>query len=146
MDLYLTKFVEWLVGSANVPNAVLVFLILLSAWILRTAQRDPQFEIGIMLTDDNGKPSSSRFAVLISLGVTSYLIAYVFVHKNVSDSTLLDMFYAYIITWASSKSVEKLIDAWAGKRNSSNEVNIPDLGIKKTVDTVSKSTETITKS
>lgn len=144
-NIYLAKFVEWFIGVANVPNAILAFLIVLSAWILRTAQKDTRFEIGLMLTDEHGKPSSSRFAVLISLGITSYLLAYVFIHRSVEDPILLNMFYAYIVTWAASKSVEKIIDAWAGKRNSANEAGHPELGLKKTVDTISTSTETITK-
>lgn len=144
-NLYITKLAEWVAGIADVPNGILIFLIVLSAWILLTAQKDPRFEIGQMLTDENGKPSSSRFAVLISLGITSYLLAYVFITRSVSETILLNMFYAYIVTWAASKSVEKIIDAWAGKRNASTEISMPDLGTKKTVDTVTKSTETITK-
>ena len=146
MEFNLEKIVELVVGTINVPNAILVFIIFLSAWVLSTAQKSPTFEIGLMLTEDSGKPSSSRFAVLISLGITSYILAYAFVNKSVSESTLLSMFYAYIVTWASSKSVEKLIDAWAGKKNGYQqppEDSTPDL--KKIVETVSKSTETITK-
>lgn len=135
------SIILWLGSAATIPNALLVFLVALSAWVLHTAQREPSFDIGQMLTDENGKPSSSRFAVLISLGITSYILAYVFVNKKVEDSTLQNMFYAYIITWASSKAVEKLIDAWSGKRNGYVEPQQTE----KVVDNVTVSIDSSTK-
>jgi hypothetical protein len=87
----------------------------LAFWILQKAQQRKSFEIGDMLLDESGKPSSARFAVMISLGLTSYLLSYVVINKRVDDDTLFYMFLAYTITWASSKSLEKAIDAWSNR-------------------------------
>ena len=116
----LVPILGWLAEAATVPNILLLFLTALSAWVLVTAQRHPTFDIGLMLTDDKGKPSSSRFAVLISLGITSYIVVYAFIHKLVGDAMLFNLFCAYIITWASSKAVEKLIDAWAASKTAND--------------------------
>lgn len=147
MDMHsvISKLVLWIEATANIPNALLIFLIALSAWVLRTAQKNEKFEIGLMLVDENGKPSSSRFAVLICLGITSYILIYAFVNKSVGENILLSMFYAYIVTWAASKSIEKIIDAWACRRNGGT-FDMPTVpGFKKTVESVSTSTETTTK-
>jgi hypothetical protein len=113
----LNSILEWLGNSLSVPNLLLVSLMVLAFWILQKAQQRKSFEIGDMLLDESGKPSSARFAVMISLGLTSYLLSYVVINKRVDDDTIFYMFLAYTITWASSKSLEKAIDAWSNRGN-----------------------------
>ena len=114
----------------NVPNLLLISLMLLAFWVFSRAQSQPTFEIGDMLRDDSGKPSSSRFAVLVSLGLSSYLVAYAVINKSLDNTSTLYMFYAYIITWSSSKALEKFIEAWSnkGRPSVSSEVDKPKEG------------------
>ena len=109
------NYTELLQIVFSVPNMILASLMVSAFWVFSRAQAQPTFDIGDMLRDDSGKPSSSRFAVLVSLGLSSYLLAYALIHKSLDDTSTLYMFYAYIITWSSSKALEKFIDAWANK-------------------------------
>lgn len=116
-----TTVVHWIADWLTIPNLLLGTILVVGLWILKTAQARPEFEVGQMLVDENGKPSSSRFAVFICLGLTSYLLAYAFITKDtVSDETLFYMFLAYIVTWASSKTLERAIEAWLNRGNSSS--------------------------
>ena len=102
--------------QVTIPNLLLVTLIAMGFWVFSKAQQRPTFEIGDMLIDENGKASSSRFAVFIALALSTYLLAFVTINKTVDGNTLLYLFGIYIVTWASSKSLENLIQAWGNNR------------------------------
>lgn len=92
---------------ATVPNVLLTSLLLLGAWVLNKAQKNPSFEISHMLVDERGKPSSSRLAVFVAIGMSSYLLAYVVTNNKISDEYLFYFYLAFLLTWASSKGLEK---------------------------------------
>lgn len=114
---------ELLPSLFNVPNLILLSLMVLAFWVFTRAQVQSNLKVGEMIMDKNGKASSSRLAVLISLGLSSYLISYVVINKSLDATSTLYMFYAYIITWSSSKALEKFIEVWGSKGQRSNDSN-----------------------
>ena len=107
-------FSSWLSGW-TVPNVLLFGLLALGFWVLWKSHKAVGFEVVDMLKDETGKASSARLSLFVALGVSTYMIVYLATNKLVGDETLFHMFAIYIVTWAGTKSIEKLIDAWAGK-------------------------------
>lgn len=104
-----------LLPHLTIPNILLVCLLILAAWVFMVAQASPKFDTVEMLLDESGKASSSRFAVFIALGLSTYLLSYAFINKSISDDNLLYMFGVYIVTWAGSKTLEKAVEGWGNR-------------------------------
>jgi hypothetical protein len=118
------KTLDWLIENFNVPNVLLTSLLLLGLVVLVSALNLSNFRLGDMIIDERGKASSSRIAMFIALGLSSYMLAYLTINKKVDDDTLFYIYAVYLITWAGSKTLDKLVSAWSfskGYGSSSDE-------------------------
>jgi hypothetical protein len=110
------KFLDWLHAHGTVPNLLLILLLGLGFIVLVSATRISHFRLGDMIIDERGKASSSRISMFIALGLSSYMLAYLTINKTVSDETLLYVYVAYLLTWASSKTLDKFVSGWSAGR------------------------------
>jgi hypothetical protein len=98
----------------DIPAIVLIALLFVGAFVMHYAQRQPDFNFALMLTDDNGKPSAMRLAVFVCLAASTWVI----IKVTMSESPLPEKFnfyVAYIAIWSGAKIVEKLLDVLVAK-------------------------------
>jgi hypothetical protein len=110
----------------TVPTILLTSLLLLGAWVLKKAQQNPSFEISHMLVDERGKPSGSRLAVFVALGTSTYMLVYVVSNHRIDDQYLFYFYLAYLLTWASSKGLEKFAAALGSRLSGAGSGQITD--------------------
>lgn len=110
---------RWLSANITVPHFTLAVLLGLCFWIFWQAQKSPEFDIVQLMTDENGKASASRFAILISVATTSYLMFYVTQQgrngQPFSEQFVLTIFITYILTWSASKTIETIVTLWINR-------------------------------
>jgi hypothetical protein len=109
--------IELLRDLFHVPNVILASLLFLALIVLMSALQLPRFRLGDMIVDESGKASSSRVAMFIALGLSSYMLAYLTINNVVDSDTLFYIYAVYLLTWASSKTLDKLVTNWAFNRN-----------------------------
>jgi hypothetical protein len=107
------RFINWLMENATIPNLLLFLLLGLGAIVLISALRADGFRLGDMIIDERGKASSSRISMFIALGLSSYMLAYLTINRKVEDDTLFYIYAVYLLTWASSKTLDKAVSAWS---------------------------------
>ena len=101
---------------------VLVFMLLGMAVAMRQAQKRDDFDWGDGFRDEANKISWTRAAVPASLCLSSWCLIYVVMNgmrANYDAESLVKVldalwpwFTTYILTWAGTKSVDKLIDVF----------------------------------
>jgi hypothetical protein len=101
--------------NLDFPALILLLIFLLGLYVLwKTQKAKNGFDFSDMLRDDSGKPSSSRLAVFVCLGVSTWAIMYMLVtNKGIIDTWI---FVAYIAIWSGAKVAEKGIEAYLEKR------------------------------
>lgn len=95
------------------PAAILLIMLLGTAWIAIRAQRREDFDWANALRDDGGKESAFRLAIFISLVISSWMLIYLTLNvmAEKGDLSLLFNFYlAYLAVWSGAKIVERLLD------------------------------------
>ena len=108
MTSALDSFFHW-VERIDTPTAVLLLIFLFSIYVAFKAQQRADFDFADMLRGSDGRASSARLAIFVSMAISSWLIVYAAINKGLTDS----MFGLYISVWAGAKAVDKGIDAWA---------------------------------
>jgi len=124
MTAFLADFLEKL----DFPAAVLVFMLLGMALAMLAAQRNPNFDWADGFKDETGKVSWGRAAVAGAFCISSWCLIYALMNaiKTTFDAdgivkalnALFPWFIAYMLVWAGTKSVDKLVDVardWANK-------------------------------
>lgn len=96
----------------TVPNLMLLFLSVMGLLILMSATKRSGFRLGDMIVDERGKASSSRVSMFVALCVSSYMLTFLTINSKVSDDTLFYIYTVYLVTWASSKTLDKIVTAW----------------------------------
>lgn len=106
-----------ILSELDVAAVTLVAGLLWIMLVLRAA-RIGGFSWAGALKDDAGKESALRFAVLVALVISSWLLMYVSLNviKNGDDMQALFPFFAtYLAVWSGAKVVEKLLDLLLAK-------------------------------
>lgn len=100
----------WFAHAFDGPFTVALILLAGLAVMLWRAQRSGRLDLARMFTDDAGKESGLRFAILGSWVMSSwYLMASVV--KGNSDAMLLG---TYLLFWSGAPIAAKLIERWDG--------------------------------
>jgi cbb3-type cytochrome oxidase subunit 3 len=111
--------INWIASYAlSLPIVVLFLLLVLGIYVVYRAQQRPDFDFAQMLISD-GKPSSTRLAVFVSLALSTWVIMYTCITTTSKtgsiSSEFVNLFSIYVVTWSGSKVLESLISAWAAK-------------------------------
>lgn len=98
-------------------NTTFILLCVFIVYVVVVTQRRKDFDFAEMLKS-NGKPSSVRLAVLVSLATSTWVLMQVtLASKSGSSDALIEVYVIYLSVWSGSKVLEKGIDAWSAKRN-----------------------------
>ena len=109
--------------EVSIATVVLLMLLVLGGYVAYKSQARSDFDFADMLRDDvTFKPSSFRLAVFICLAISSWFVIFITLDKRYSEAVVADMMKVYIVVWSGVKVVEKLIDAWFGRRNPDNQL------------------------
>lgn len=93
--------------------AITVFAIMgISFFSLLMPNHDKQ-GVSTLLREQSGKLSVSRFAVLVSLAVSSYVVMNMAIQGKLSEF----IFTGYIACWSGSKVIEKVFDTYVSSRS-----------------------------
>ena len=107
-------------------NTTFILLCVFIVYVVVVTQRRKDFDFAEMLKS-NGKPSSVRLAVLVSLATSTWVLMQVtLASKSGSSDALIEVYVIYLSVWSGSKVLEKGIDAWSAKRNSSAQNRTDD--------------------
>lgn len=119
----MSQFIAFLAGifrELDFPAMVLVFMLLGIALAMLAAQRNPNFDWADGFKDDAGKVSWGRAAVAGAFCISSWCLIYALMNaiKTTFDAdgivksldALFPWFIAYMLVWAGTKSVDKLVD------------------------------------
>ncbi len=113
MDSMLSRASELL----NTANLLLTVLLLSFVWIGVQASKKVGFDWSEMLKGTDGKPSSLRLGILVSIAVSSWVLVYSFLNKTNSSSDLVWLFGIYLAVWSGAKVAEKMVDGWVSVRS-----------------------------
>lgn len=113
MDSILSRASELL----NTANLLLTVLLLSFVWIGVQASKKVGFDWSEMLKGADGKPSSLRLGILVSIAVSSWVLVYSFLNKTNSSSDLVWLFGIYLAVWSGAKVAEKMVDGWVSVRS-----------------------------
>lgn len=103
-------------------NTTFILLCAFIVYVVVVTQRRKDFDFAEMLKS-NGKPSSVRLAVLVSLATSTWVLMQVTLASSSGASdVLIEVYVIYLSVWSGSKVLEKGIDAWSAKRNSTKKV------------------------
>ena len=113
-------FLQSLHESVDFPAVVLSLMLIGMALAMISAQRRSDFDWGDAFRDDNGKVSWFRAAVVVSLGISSWVLIYAFMNgvRSTYDANgmtlvldkLFAYFVAYMVVWSGAKIIEKALD------------------------------------
>ena len=107
-------------------NTTFILLCVFIVYVVVVTQRRKDFDFAEMLKS-NGKPSSVRLAVLVSLATSTWVLMQVtLASKSGSSDALIEVYIIYLSVWSGSKVLEKGIDAWSAKRNSRTQTRADD--------------------
>lgn len=101
---------NWFNLTTMLPIAVLAFLLVMAIVVLWRAQARPDFDIANMLKDDAGRESPLRFAILVSLAISSWGIVFLLI--NSKDA--LAYWNTYLLTWSGALVFIKAAEKWNG--------------------------------
>ena len=114
-----------LLGSLDFPALVLTFMLVGMAVAMASAQRRADFDWGDAFRDEHGKVSWFRAAIVVCLGVSSWVLIYAFMNgmRAAYDAAelvqvlevLFKYFLAYMIVWSGAKIVEKSLEVIIAK-------------------------------
>lgn len=107
-------------------NTTFILLCAFIVYVVVVTQRRKDFDFAEMLKS-NGKPSSVRLAVLVSLATSTWVLMQVtLASKSGSSDALIEVYVIYLSVWSGSKVLEKGIDAWSAKRNPTTQNKTED--------------------
>lgn len=107
-------------------NTTFILLCVFIVYVVVVTQRRKDFDFAEMLKS-NGKPSSVRLAVLVSLATSTWVLMQVtLASKSGSSGALIEVYVIYLSVWSGSKVLEKGIDAWSAKRSPSTQNKTDD--------------------
>ena len=101
----------------NIANLLLTVLLLSFVWIGSQASKKVGFDLSEMLKGTDGKPSSLRLGILVSIAVSSWVLVYSFLNKTNSSPDLVYLFGIYLAVWSGAKVAEKIVDGWVSVRS-----------------------------
>lgn len=117
MEEALTNILSYIFHEISIATFVLFVALVIGIWVAHLMQKRSDFDFADMLRDDiTLKPSGYRLATFVCLAFTSWLLVYTTIDAKYSESFVLSMAQTYLLVWSGVKVVEKLIDAWSGKR------------------------------
>lgn len=105
-DLFLKEFD----AKDLIALGILVAQFALLVWVLRAAQRRPDFDVANFLRDENGKESSTRAFAFVALGIMSWAVAMLIF----MDKMTADYFFFYGVLWAGTPVALELAKKWNG--------------------------------
>lgn len=111
----MTDLIKILYNDFDIATVILFLILFLGGWILWTIQKrgNNNFNFEEMLRDEDGKPSSFRLAVFVSLAVSTWIIMYIVLKTNTLDTW---MFVTYLGIWSGAKVAETAILAYSQSR------------------------------
>lgn len=110
----LSTYAQALLASVTI-NVIVPLVILVvemfAVWRLVVyAQRKPGFAIEQIFLDDQGKPSSARFVMLLAFAFSCWYLS----AARLSGNATANEFYAFLAAWAASPTLMKLAERWNG--------------------------------
>jgi len=109
-----------IVDYFDFPTVVLSFMLVGIAYSMNQAQKKQGFDWGDGFRDANGKVSYTHAAVPIALALSSWVLLYVTINGIKSTfsgqemsqvlQSLLYWYIAYMVVWAGTKTVDKLVE------------------------------------
>lgn len=112
-----------LMNEADVPSVFLAIMVVMGGWMMIQAQRNGTVNWGDMFKDGTGKASALRMGIIFSLILATWLVIFVAMKMPPAAFTaelLFNLFCVVMVTFAGTKSVDKLLDAvmlkWGGPR------------------------------
>ena len=103
--------IKQLIGLIDVPALVLALLLLLALLVMWRAQRRADFDWADMLRDAEGKPSAMRFAVMVAVASTTWVLMKASVQKS---DDLVQILWAYLLAWSGAPVLRELAQKWNG--------------------------------
>jgi len=113
-------YLKLLIDYFDFPTAVLSFMLVGIAYAMSQAQKKPGFDWGDGFRDANNKVSYTHAAVPIALALSSWVLLYVTINGIKSTfsgqemsqvlQSLLYWYIAYMVVWAGTKTVDKLVE------------------------------------
>jgi hypothetical protein len=113
----ITAVTQWFNHNVDLPAAILLIIFALMAYVLYKTQASDKnnFDFADMLRDDlSNKPSSSRLAMFVCLGISTWAIMYILITKKGDIDTWL--FIAYVGIWSGAKVAEKGMDMFLASK------------------------------
>lgn len=108
------------IKSIDLAVLVLVGLAIMGVFILHKAQERPDFDLAQMLISPEGKASSARLAILVSLAISSWTLIYVITEEMKAEHKLstnsMYLILGYLAIWSGNKVLESAVKAWADKK------------------------------
>jgi hypothetical protein len=108
------EVLSWWLATIDFPAMVFTALLMIGVWVMWKSQQAEDFDMKDMLRDDKGKPSSSRFAVFVSLAGTTWALMYHVVYTKGQISPVI--FLGYALIWSASPALIKVADAYFMKQ------------------------------
>jgi len=117
------RFILHVFDSTDMPAVVLLAMLLASGYAMWAAQQRPDFDWGEGFRGDGGKVSFVRVGVLVSIGVSSWVLIYItMITIKAADTATwqaLDSLYKYYLTfllvWSGTKIAERIVEVAAAK-------------------------------
>lgn len=108
----MTELIKTLYNDFDIATVILFLILFLGGCILWTIQQkgNNNFNFEEMLRDEEGKPSSFRLAVFVSLAVSTWIIMYIVLKTNTLDTW---MFVTYLGIWSGAKIAETALIAYS---------------------------------
>lgn len=109
------EVLAWWLTTIDFPAMVFTVLLMIGVWVMWKSQQAEDFDMKDMLRDDKGKPSSSRFAVFVSLAGTTWALMYHVVYTKGQINWVIYLGYALI--WSASPALIKVADGYFRKQD-----------------------------
>lgn len=110
-------FTAWVNHNIDLPAAVLLLVFFMLVYVMYKTQSSDKnnFDFADMLRDElSNKPSSSRLAMFVCLGISTWGIMYILITKRGEIDTWL--FIAYVGIWSGAKVAEKGMDMFLASK------------------------------
>lgn len=112
---FLSGLLASIIASFNLPSVALMVLFIGAFYVLHMAQKRPDFDLGNMFKNDNGKESAVSLGVIIAIILSGWVLVYDTIGNKAIDATIYSI---YLGIWSGTSTASKLLDAlktkWSG--------------------------------
>ena len=112
LKIYLTALLSQVTIGVIIPLLALITIVAMFWFLINRAQKDPEFDIAQMFTDEAGRVSLFRVLSAFAFGFHSWVLMVNQLQKPELNESMF-MWYGFI--WAGTPAVALIMSKWNGE-------------------------------